>query len=84
MLHGDLDMGLTSLAGAERMYAALVRAGKQPVLVRYWGEGHVAQSAASIRDQWMRMTAWFDAYLRAPVGRPAAQSVSPPRTAQGT
>ena len=77
MLHGDLDMGLTSLAGAERMYAALVRAGKQPALVRYWGEGHVAQSAASIRDQWMRMTMWFDGYLGLRAGS-AAQDVSPP------
>lgn len=64
MLHGDLDMGATGLANAERMYNALVRAGKKPALVHYWGEGHVAQSEAAIRDQWQRMTAWFDAYVK--------------------
>lgn len=64
MLHGDLDMGGTDLAGAERMYTALLRAGKKPALVHYWGEGHVAQSGAAMRDQWMRITAWFGHYLK--------------------
>jgi dipeptidyl aminopeptidase/acylaminoacyl peptidase len=64
MLHGDLDIGLTDLAGAERMYAALLRAGKQPALVHYWGEGHLAQSASAMRDQWMRITTWFGRYLK--------------------
>jgi dipeptidyl aminopeptidase/acylaminoacyl peptidase len=65
MLHGDLDMGSTDLAGAERMYTALVRAGKKPTLVRYWGEGHIAQSASVMRDQWMRITKWLGYYLKA-------------------
>lgn len=64
MLHGDLDMGGTDLAGAERMYTALLRAGKKPALVHYWGEGHVAQSGAAMRDQWTRITAWFGHYLK--------------------
>jgi dipeptidyl aminopeptidase/acylaminoacyl peptidase len=64
MLAGDLDIPATSLAGAMRMYNALVRAGKQPVLVRYWGEGHVAQSPAAWRDQWYRVSTWFDHYLK--------------------
>lgn len=42
LLHGDLDMGVTGLPGAERMYNALLQAGKKPALVRYWGQGHVA------------------------------------------
>jgi dipeptidyl aminopeptidase/acylaminoacyl peptidase len=66
LLHGDLDMAMTGLQGAERMYHALVRAGKKPTLVRYWGEGHVAQSAWAIRDQHMRMMTWFKAYLVEP------------------
>lgn len=63
-LHGDLDMATTGLPGAMRMYNALVRAGKTTALVHYWGQGHVAQSASAIRDQWSRITAWFDHYLK--------------------
>lgn len=63
-LHGDLDLGVTGLPGAERMYNALLRVGKTTALVRYWGQGHVAQSAPAIRDQWFRMTAWFAHYVK--------------------
>jgi dipeptidyl aminopeptidase/acylaminoacyl peptidase len=63
-LHGDLDAGSTGLPGAERMYNAMLRAGKRTTLVRYWGQGHVAQSASAIRDQWYRITTWFDHYLK--------------------
>lgn len=63
-LHGDLDLGVTGLPGAERMYNALLRAGKTTALVRYWGQGHVAQSAPAIRDQWSRLTAWFGHYVK--------------------
>jgi dipeptidyl aminopeptidase/acylaminoacyl peptidase len=64
MLASDLDIAATSLAGAMRMYNALVRAGKQPVLARYWGEGHVAASPAAMRDQWYRVSTWFEHYLK--------------------
>jgi dipeptidyl aminopeptidase/acylaminoacyl peptidase len=63
-LHGDLDMAITGLPGAMRMYNAMVRAGKTTALVHYWGQGHVAQSASAIRDQWSRITMWFDHYLK--------------------
>jgi dipeptidyl aminopeptidase/acylaminoacyl peptidase len=63
-LHGDLDSGVTGLPGAERMYNAMLRAGKTTALVRYWGQGHVAQSASAIRDQWYRITKWFGHYLK--------------------
>ena len=33
------------------MFEALKRAGKQPVLIHYWGEGHVATSEDAVRDQ---------------------------------
>lgn len=66
ILQGDLDLGVTGLGAAQRMYYALVRAGKKPALVRYWGEGHVAQSEWAVRDQWSRITKWFDAYLHQP------------------
>jgi dipeptidyl aminopeptidase/acylaminoacyl peptidase len=64
MLHGDVDRQGVWYTGAERMYSALVRAGKKPTLVRYWGEGHVAASEAAIRDQWSRVKKWFGHYLR--------------------
>lgn len=63
-LHGDLDMATTGLPGAIRMYNAMVRAGNTTSLVRYWGQGHVAQSAPAVRDQWSRITTWFDYYLK--------------------
>lgn len=65
MLHGDLDIGATDLLGAERMYGALLRAGKKPTLIHYWGEGHVAQSGVAQRDQWMRIMTWFGHHLKA-------------------
>jgi dipeptidyl aminopeptidase/acylaminoacyl peptidase len=64
LLHGDLDLAVTGLSGAERLYNAMLRAGKRPTLVRYWGEGHVAQSDWAMRDQWMRITTWFGVYLK--------------------
>lgn len=66
-LHGDLDLATTGLSGAMRMYNAMVRAGKTTALVHYWGQGHVAQSASAICDQWSRITAWFDHYLKTDV-----------------
>lgn len=66
LLHGDLDLGVTGLLGAERMYNTMLRAGKDNfALVRYWGQGHVADSASAISDQWSRIIAWFDHYLKA-------------------
>lgn len=64
-LHGDLDFATTGLSGAMRMYNAMVRAGKTTALVHYWGQGHVAQSGSAIRDQWSKITTWFDHYLKA-------------------
>lgn len=64
-LHGDLDAATTGLPGAMRMYNSMVRVGKTTALVHYWGQGHVAQSASAIRDQWSRIITWFDHYLKA-------------------
>lgn len=64
LLHGDLDLAVTGLTGAERLYNAMLRAGKHPALVHYWGEGHVAEGAGAMRDQWMRLTTWFAYYVK--------------------
>lgn len=63
---GDLEMGATGLAQAERFYAALKRSGNPTVLVRYWGQGHVQDAPWASRDQWRRFNAWFDRYLGSP------------------
>ena len=64
LLHGDLDLAVTGLTGAERLYNAMLRAGKHPALVHYWGEGHVAEGVGAMRDQWMRITTWFGLYVK--------------------
>jgi dipeptidyl aminopeptidase/acylaminoacyl peptidase len=64
LLHGDLDLAVTGLSGAERLYNAMLRADKHVTLVRYWGEGHVAENDWAMRDQWMRITTWFGVYLK--------------------
>jgi dipeptidyl aminopeptidase/acylaminoacyl peptidase len=58
IIQGDLD-GIP-IEQAEEFFMALQRQGKRAELVRYWGEGHVFQSPANIRDMWDRIFAWFD------------------------
>lgn len=48
---------------AQEMIAALHRQGKTGEYVCYWGEGHVVQSPANIRDMWHRILGWYAAYL---------------------
>ena len=62
LIQGDVDTG-GGLQQAELMYAALVRAGKEAQLVRYWGEGHGIYGAGNLRDSWHRMIEWFNYYL---------------------
>lgn len=62
MMHGDLDSAVP-VSQSEEMFTALTRENKDAVFVRYWGEGHVFQSPANIRDMWGRIIAWYDEYL---------------------
>ncbi|MEW5687665.1 MAG: prolyl oligopeptidase family serine peptidase [Pseudomonadota bacterium] len=81
LMAGDLDLGSTSLAQTERMYAALRRSGSPAAMVRYWGQQHVQTDPGAIRDQWARATAWFDRYVRdleVPSGDPAPKAASRP------
>lgn len=57
LVHGDLDA--VPLQQAEEMFTALYREGRRARFVRYWGEGHILQSPANIRDLWQRLFAWF-------------------------
>ena len=70
MMHGDLDS--VSMTQAEEMFTALYRLNKDAVFVRYWGEGHVFNSPANIRDMWRRKIDWYDTHLRGVASPPPA------------
>jgi dipeptidyl aminopeptidase/acylaminoacyl peptidase len=76
LMAGDLDQGAAGLTQAERLYAALRRAGRPAAMVRYWGQDHVQDDPWAVRDQWARATAWFDRYL-APCAKAALTSDRP-------
>jgi dipeptidyl aminopeptidase/acylaminoacyl peptidase len=63
LVHGDMDFA--PYGSAERLLMAMHRLGRDAVLLRYGGEGHVNFSPANIRDQWRRMIGFLDAHLRA-------------------
>jgi dipeptidyl aminopeptidase/acylaminoacyl peptidase len=64
LVHGELDS--TPIENAEMVYNTLRRQGRIVELVRYWGEGHVYQSPANVRDMWMREIEWFKRFLGSP------------------
>ncbi len=61
IIQGDMDY--VPLQQGEQFFSALYREGKRARFVRYWGEGHVLQSPANIRDMWQQIYAWFDELL---------------------
>ena len=52
--------GDVPLSQVEEFFASLYRQGKPAQFVRYWGEGHVLESPANVRDMWARILAWLD------------------------
>ena len=60
-IHGDQDY--VPIQQAEEFFVALYRLGKRARFVRYWGEGHVLQSPANIRDMWGQILKWLDENL---------------------
>jgi dipeptidyl aminopeptidase/acylaminoacyl peptidase len=62
IIQGDLDY--VPIEQGEEFFTALYRQNKQAEFVRYWGEGHVLDSPANIRDMWHRVYAWLDEFLR--------------------
>lgn len=60
MLHGDQDY--VEIGQSEQMFSALRSLGKKAELVRYWGEGHVLESPANIKDAWGRIIDWLEAF----------------------
>jgi acetyl esterase/lipase len=61
LIHGDQDSNVP-MTQSEQMFSALVRLQKRANLVRYWGETHVLENPANIRDSWQRRLAWFDEF----------------------
>jgi dipeptidyl aminopeptidase/acylaminoacyl peptidase len=57
LIHGDQDH--VPIEGAEEVFTGLHRLGKRVRFVRYFGEGHVIDSPANIRDMWARIFAWL-------------------------
>lgn len=58
IIQGDVDY--VALQQGEEFFNSLYRQGKRAEFVRYWGEGHVLESPANIRDMWQRIFTWFD------------------------
>ena len=63
IMQGDRDY--VSMTEGEQMFTALLRENKDALFVRYWGEGHVYNSPANIRDMWSRIFDWYGRYLGA-------------------
>ena len=59
IVQGDLDY--VAIQQGEEFFNSLYRQGKRAEFVRYWGEGHVLESPANIRDMWRRIEGWLDA-----------------------
>ena len=62
IVQGDMDY--VPIQQGEQFFTALYRQGKRARFVRYWGEGHVFQSPANIRDMWEKIYGWFDQFLK--------------------
>ena len=60
IVQGDIDY--VAIQQGEEFFNSLYRQGKRAEFVRYWGEGHVLESPANIRDMWNRIFAWFEQF----------------------
>src|SRR5262249_5668128 len=60
IVQGDMDT--VPLQQGEEFFTALYRQGKRARFIRYWGEDHILDSPANIRDFWMQAYAWLDEF----------------------
>lgn len=74
LVTGDRDYVPSSQA--EIMFTALYRQHKDAVLLTYWGEGHVLQSPANIRDMTLEVLGWLGDHL-AVTPSPPLRSTTP-------
>ena len=64
---GDIDY--VSTTQTEEFFTALTRLNKDAVMIRYFGEDHVYNSPANIRDMWQRILDWYEETLGSPEAR---------------
>lgn len=64
IIQGDLDY--VGIQQGEEFFTALYRQNKRARFVRYWGEDHVFESPANIRDMWQQIYTWLDEFLMKP------------------
>jgi dipeptidyl aminopeptidase/acylaminoacyl peptidase len=69
IVQGDMDY--VPMQQGEEFFTSLYRQGKRARFVRYWGEGHVLQSPANIRDMWSRIFAWLEEFSPHHNGNPS-------------
>ncbi|HTO75824.1 MAG TPA: prolyl oligopeptidase family serine peptidase [Thermoanaerobaculia bacterium] len=60
IIQGDLDY--VAVQQGEEFFVSLYRQAKRARFVRYWGEGHVLESPANIRDMWRQIDDWLDEF----------------------
>ena len=60
IIQGDLDY--VAVQQGEEFFVSLYRQAKRARFVRYWGEGHVLESPANIRDMWRQIYEWLDEF----------------------
>jgi dipeptidyl aminopeptidase/acylaminoacyl peptidase len=58
IIQGDMDY--VAMQQGEEFFTGLYRQGKRARFVRYWGEGHVFNSPANIKDMWAQMDRWLN------------------------
>jgi dipeptidyl aminopeptidase/acylaminoacyl peptidase len=68
IIQGDQDV--IAIQQGEEFFNSLYRQRKRAAIARYWGEGHVFESPANIRDMWQRIYAWFDEFFQKPSTAP--------------
>jgi len=56
---------------------ALYRLNKRARFVRYWGEGHMLDSPANVRDMWQQVFRWFDEFLVIPEDKKSSSDQKP-------
>ena len=61
--HGDFDSA-TQIQQSEEFFTGLYRQNKRSRFVRYFGEGHVIEGPANVRDIWNQIFSWFDEFLK--------------------
>lgn len=57
LIHGDVDF--VDVSGAEQVFNAFNRTGKDAEFIRYWGEPHTINSPANIRHMYDNIFRWL-------------------------